>query len=669
MITTEKMKRSTFSFLFLLLAIYSWAQVRLEPIYSDNMVLQQNSMCNIVGYAKPNKKILLTTSWDGSTHAEMTDESGMFCFYVNTPSAGGPYTLTFLDGKKKTTLSNVMVGEVWLCGGQSNMQMAMYSVNDAQKEIKDADNYPNIRLLHVNTAASAQPTSNLNVKNNGWEVCSSESVADFSATGYFFARELQKHKDVPVGIIMSCLGSTFAEPWISSSSLQQMPYFRKALDKVKVMPTDSLARERQYANDVREWTEQVEAMDGNSKDGRIIYDNDFSKPNKWLDIRFPGLFEDQLKEGYGAFDGIVWYRRTVNVPASWAGKECRICLGGIDDDDMTYVNGHLVGEHRGVAFNREYTIPAELMHGGKTEIAIRVHDTGGLGGFYSNDARIECGSEKVMITGDWKFLATIADKDLPFYPTNLNTDTNVPSALYNGMIAPLYGYAIGGALWYQGESSVGRAYQYRELLPLLINDWRRTFHDNFPFYIVQLANHMTPQSDPAEESTWAELREAQWKTSQMMDKCHMATIIDIGEADDIHPKNKQEVGRRLSLIARADKYDENVEFCGPQYAGYKQEGDHIRLFFTHCEGMKIGRGDSELKGFTIAGPDRQFHWATATIAPDGESIIVKSPDVLFPVAVRYGWANNPYCNLYNSSDLPASPFRTDEWPGLSIGNY
>ena len=662
------MKKCLFIAMALCGVMNARAQVRLQPLFTDNMVLQQKASAPIWGETKPGKTVRLTTSWDKKTYETKADSNGCFLFEVQTPEAGGPFSLTFNDGKKKT-LSNVMVGEVWLVGGQSNAQMQMYGIKDAEKEIADASNYPDIRLLHVRTTTAATPSRTLNVEGDGWEVSSDKTVSGFSAMGYLFARELQKDRKVAVGVIQSCLGSTFAEPWVSASSLEKMPYFHKAIERVAQMPADSLEREKRYAQDLKDWEQQVQAMDGNSKDGRIVYTHDFADDSKWSDIQFPGLFEDQKKDRYGAFDGIVWYRRTVEIPSSWDGKECRLCLGAVDDDDMTYFNGVLIGSHMGVAFNREYTIPASLVKGGKAEIAVRVHDTGGLGGFYSNDARIECGGEKVPVTGTWKFMASADEKELPFYPTNLNTDTNVTSALYNGMIAPLAPFAMKGVLWYQGESSVGRAYQYRELLPLLINDWRTSFRQELPFYIVQLANHMTEQTDPAEESTWAELREAQMKTALSVSKSGLATTIDIGEAGDIHPKNKQEVGRRLSLIARAKAYGEKVEYSGPQYMFSIQEGGKMRLFFSHARGMKAGRGDSTLKGFVVAGPNRVFHWADAVIAPDGRSIEVSSKDVPFPVAVRYGWANNPYCNLYNSDDLPASPFRTDEWPGLSINNY
>ena len=678
------MIKRPFHYLFLfigcLLSTSMTAQVRLQPLFTDNMVLQQQTVAPIWGEAKAGYTVRIQTSWDNQTYDTVAGNDGRFMLKVKTPKAGGPYDITLWEAKKPkqkgkaVTLRNVMIGEVWLCGGQSNMQMEVEwgRVKNYEEEVRQADNHPDIRLLHVKTTAAATPQTTLNVHDGGWQVCSSQSIRLFSATAYFFGRELQQALNVPIGLIESCLGSTFAEPWVSAEALHLMPYFDKAIQKVAAMPSDSLTREEQYRRDLDDWNRQVAEADGNVNyhDGHhtLLYNKDFADAARWTDIMVPGLFEDQLKDRYGAFDGLVWYRRTVDIPAEWAGKELTLKLGAIDDDDVTFFNGTEVGTHLGVAFNREYRVPASLVKAGKAEIAVRLHDTGGLGGFYSNEMRIEAGTKSVPLTGTWQFMASIDEKKMPFYPTNLNRDTNVASALYNGMIHPLTPFALRGAIWYQGESSVGRAYQYRELLPVLINDWHSRFttpDGAFPFYIVQLANHMTAQTDPAEESTWAELREAQLKVSQTMQNSGLATTIDIGEANDIHPKNKQEVGRRLALVARAKTYGDQVEYAGPQYCGYQQEGRAIRLFFSHADGLQAAKGD--LKGFVIAGPDRKFYWAKARI--DGNSIVVTAPEVSLPVAVRYAWANNPDCNLVNAAGLPATPFRTDEWPGLSINNF
>ncbi|MBQ8046901.1 MAG: 9-O-acetylesterase [Prevotella sp.] len=644
------------------------------------MVLQRETNAPVWGECRPGYYVKITTSWDQKQYTTQADADGHFMQSVATPKAGGPYTVTLTEAKsprqkgRSVTLHNVMIGEVWLCGGQSNMQLEVEwgRVSNYQDEVRKANNHPDIRLLHVATTAAATPQSTLNAVDGGWQACSSQSVRMFSATAYFFGRELEASLNMPIGLIESCLGSTFAEPWISAGALSQMPYFDEAVAKVAAMPADSMARERQYQSDLEEWNTRVSRQDGNTNyaDGRhsIIYNKVFTDSSLWTDIQVPGLFEDQLKDRYGAFDGIVWYRRQINIPESWTGKDLILRLGAVDDDDVTFFNGVEVGSHLGVAFNREYPVPGTLVREGKEEVAVRLHDTGGLGGFYSSEMRLERADgegEPIALAGTWQFLASLDEKQLPFYPTNLNRDTNVPSALFNGMIRPLIPYALRGAIWYQGESSVGRAYQYRELLPVLINDWRTQWGSSMPFYIVQLANYMSPQTEAGEESTWAELREAQQKVAQSMADCGLATTIDIGEADDIHPKNKQDVGLRLALLARANTYGERVECLGPQYSHYRQEGNSVRLFFTHAEGLKAG--SDRLKGFVIAGPDRKFHWAKAHI--EGRTVVVSADEVPFPVAVRYGWANNPDCNLYNAADLPATPFRTDEWPGLSVNNY
>ena len=654
------------------------AQVRLQPIFTDNMVLQQQTSAPIWGEATPGSLISVTTSWNQQTYQTTADANGHFVVTVETPQAGGPYDITLTERRKSrqkgvaTTLHNVMIGEVWLCGGQSNMQMAVASVNNAQEEMQRADRYPQIRLLRIETTAAATPQTVVHAADGGWRVCSAETIPAFSAAAYFFGRTLTEQLDnnIPIGLIESCLGSTFAEPWVSAEALSRMPYFHKAIEKVATMPSDSLQREQQYARDLDAWNAEVSLLDGHTTyvNGRHTLVGGF---NDAVPIQVPGLFEDQLKKKYGAFDGIVWYHRTVDIPQAWNGQELLLCLGAIDDDDIVFFNGSEVGSHLGVAFNREYKVPAELVKTGTAQIAIRIHDTGGLGGMYSKDMHLRPTSvalsgQQIPLAGTWQFQASLDEKQLPFYPTNLNRDTNVATALYNGMIHPLAPYALRGAIWYQGESSVGRAAQYRELLSVLIDDWRTRWQRkpaDMPFYIAQLANHMTPQSDPAEESTWAELRESQSKVAEEVQNTGLATLIDIGEADDIHPKNKQEAGRRLALAALACTYGQNIEYAGPHYSHYQQEGDHIRLYFTHADGLTLRQGQA----FTIAGPDRAFHWAEARV--DGQTIVVSSPEVKQPVAVRYCWANNPASLLYNAAGLPATPFRTDQWPVLSTKNY
>ena len=384
----------------------------------------------------------------------------------------------------------------------------------------------------------------------------------------------------------------------------------------------------------------------------------------WKTMKVPGLMQEQGLEG---FNGIVWFRKTIDIPANWAGKELTLNVGVIDDNDFTYFNGVQVGHTEGWMAPRSYKIPKELVKGGKAVIAVRVMDTGGTGGINGSPESISLHrseTDAVQLAGDWKYQISLNIKDIPQMPVNTANEPNVPSFLFNAMLNPLIPFAIKGAIWYQGEANTGQAYQYRELMPLMIKDWRDRWGYDFPFYMVQLASFTAQQTAPV-DATWAELREAQTQTLHL-GNTGMAVTIDIGDAFDIHPKNKQEVGRRLALAARAQTYGEKIPYSGPMYDTYQIEGNKIRIYFKHTDGGLKTKNNEIPKGFTIAGVDHKFHWADAVI--DGNSIVVSSPEVAFPIAVRYAWADNPICNLYNGADLPASPFRTDDWQGITYGN-
>ncbi len=378
----------------------------------------------------------------------------------------------------------------------------------------------------------------------------------------------------------------------------------------------------------------------------------------WKSISLPGLWEDQM----AGFDGIVWFRKTVDVPAGMRGKEITLSLAAIDDNDLTFCNGEIIGSTQGYDRARVYKIPGRLTKSGKLQLTVWVLDTGGGGGIYGEESKmfLAQGTSRISLAGDWKYKPGIDLKSVPSIPRNPVGNPNRPSVLYNAMIHPLIPFTIRGAIWYQGESNAGRANQYRDLFPLMITDWREKWNAPFDFYFVQLANFMAKDEEPR-ESEWAELREAQLMTLHLANT-GMAVIIDIGDATDIHPKNKQEVGRRLALIARAKTYNEKVAYSGPLYRDYCIDKDQIRLSFDFNEGMKSSDGKA-LTGFAIAGPDHKFYWAEAVVS--GNEILVSSPKVKHPLAVRYGWGNNPDCNLVNRSGLPASPFRTDQWPGIT----
>lgn len=665
------MRKRLFIALLLAGSMSARAQVKLQPLFTDNMVLQQQADVPIWGEDKAGKKVTVTTSWDKRKHTTTTAANGKWKVSVATPKAGGPYSITISDGKT-VRLNNVLIGEVWLCSGQSNMEMPIVGWgNDYFKaEHKDADNHPNIRLLQLNLVASMTPDNHFAARNNGWTVCNYTNLAPFSATAYFFGRDLEKHLNVPIGLIQTCWGGTVAEAWTGKESLELDPDFTKGLKNLSEMSASKENTMKKYEADKLQWQKNVDSKDAGMKNGKAVWAAPGFNDESWMTMKVPGLFS---QNGLEKFDGLVWFRHTVDIPSSMAGKALTLRLGSVDDIDVTYFNGVRIGQTEGWAKERVYQIPARLVKAGRNVIAVRNLDTGGDGGLYGKTEQFrltaegqkgaEKGTQEINLSGKWRYKVSTGMQELPAMPANPNGNPNLPTVLYNAMINPLIPYTIKGAIWYQGEANAGRAYQYRDLLPLMINDWRSRWGYRFPFYIVQLANFMARHDHPT-ESAWAELREAQALTTNL-DNTGVSCTIDIGMEKDIHPSNKQDVGHRLALIARAKTYGQNVEFSGPLYKSYEMMGHCIRIHFDHTTGGLKTNDDRPVTGFAIAGPDHVWHWATATI--DGNSVIVSSDKVKFPVAVRYAWADNPACNLYNGANLPAFPFRTDCWNGVTYG--
>ena len=659
-------KNLAISLFFLLGSATLSAQVKLLPIFSDNMVLQQQTQAPIWGESKPNKKVEITTSWDQKKYTIQADEQGKWSTKVATPVAGGPYNITISDGKK-VKLSNVMIGEVWICSGQSNMEMQVEGwgkVKNYEQEKEEANNYPNIRFLLVENAMSPTPVENITAKENGWQVCTSKSVADFSAAGYFFGRDLNKYRNVPIGLIDTSWGGTIIETWTSNEALSTIPSMKKRLEALVGLPASQEGRKKKFEEDVETWKAEVERIDKGCFNGEAIWAAPDFNDAAWKSMKVPGLMQEQDLPG---FSGLVWFRKTIDIPAGWAGKDLILNLGVIDDNDFTYFNGIQIGHTEGWMAPRSYKIPKELVKKGKAVIAVRVMDTGGTGGINGSPESISLhlsDTEAIQLAGNWKYQVSLDMREVAPMPVDMSWNPNSPTFLFNAMLNPLIPYAIKGAIWYQGESNAGEAFQYRDLMPLMITDWRNRWGYDFPFYMVQLASFTAKQTAPV-ESTWAELREAQTRTLHLQNT-GMAVAIDIGEEFDIHPKNKQEVGRRLALAARAQTYGEKIPYSGPIYKSYKIEGNKIRIFFDHIDGgLKTANGEMP-KGFTIAGVDHKFHWADAVI--EGNTVVVSSSEVTLPVAVRYAWADYPICNMYNGADLPMSPFRTDDWKGITYVN-
>ncbi|GHT53324.1 9-O-acetylesterase [Bacteroidia bacterium] len=641
-----------FASLFLFAGTFSsFARIELPKVFTDNLVLQQQTQAPVWGRATPKKEVTVTTSWDKKTYVVHADPTtGKWQVSVQTPVASNtPYSITISDGKA-VTLNNILIGEVWICSGQSNMEMPVAGwgkVINYEQEVAAA-NYPQIRLLQVNRTTSTQPLEDLKSTRDGWQECSPATVAEFSSVGFFFGRHLLQHLKVPIGLINTSWGGTIAEAWTSGESLELMPDFKAGVSEIRAVVEEEA--QRAYEQNLKAWNEKVIKADLGSTHH---WEQSKFDDSAWQTMTLPGVWESK---GLANFDGIVWFRKTVEIPAAWAGKELQLNLAMIDDNEITYYNGVKVGATNGHAVDRRYKIPAAQVKAGKAVIAVRVTDTGGGGGIYGEPQNMSLSlaskpQEKLALATEWKYNAVVDLTKLGKAPVGVSNNPNRPTVLYNAMLHPLAPYAVQGAIWYQGESNASRAEQYRTLFPLMIQDWRKLWGYNFSFYFVQLANFGASLNE-----AWPLLREAQSQTLAL-ENTGMAVTIDIGETRDIHPKNKQDVGLRLALAARANTYKENIAFSGPIYQSHSIVGKTIRIRFNHTnQGLK-SKNNAPLSGFTIAGPDHKYYKADAKI--EGDEVVVSCAEVQFPVAARYAWAENPECNLYNGAGLPASPFRTN----------
>jgi len=616
------------------------AAVRPNPIFCDHAVLQQGREVPVWGTADEGEKVVVEIA---GRRAEAVAAGGRWMVRLPELPVGGPYTLT-IRGTNTMTLQDVLVGEVWICGGQSNMERQL-GPRPGQKPIigwereTAAANLPQLRDFYVPEVTSPVPLAEVKGK---WAVCSPDTAPDFPAVGYFFARALMQARGVPVGLIHTAWGGTPAEAWTSARTLAALPGFAETLSLMAEQARDPQGAARRYHESLAQW---CRAHDSGTS-AATPSSADVLATDGWAKSDEPGLWE---QSGLPGFDGIVWFRKEFELSAAAAAGEAALDLGAIDDIDTTWVNGVEVGETGFYSTPRSYRVPAGVLRAGRNVIAVRVLDTGGGGGFWGKPAQLAltpAAGAPVPLAGAWlrKVTAALAECGKP--PVNPGMSSSVPTVLHNAMIAPLQPYAIRGAIWYQGEANNGAPQAYRRLLPATIADWRAGWgQGDFPFLFVQIApfKEMSP-----------EIREAQLQIWQETKNTAMVVTTDCGDAEDIHPADKRPVGERLALAARALAYGESLEYSGPVFAAATFEGAKAVVSFTHLGGGLVAPGGT-LRGFELAGADGIFHPATARIV--GETVEVISPAVAVPVAVRYGWANVPDCNLFNAAGLPASPFR------------
>jgi len=621
----------------------TYAQIRLPRLISDGMVLQRNKAIKVWGWAAAGEKV--TLRFRQKEYHAVTGNDGSWSIRLPPQVAGGPYNMT-LTASNTIEISNILLGDVWLCSGQSNMELTMDRVKDRYAALIASKGNPMIRQFTVPDKYDFNnPHEDLEA--GQWQEATPEHILTFSAVAYFFAKELYDRYKVPVGLINSALGGSPVEAWLSEDALQAFPVpyaearkFRSQalIDSIELADRISAAS----------WYRRLNQLDAGLKEhwaAAAVDDAD------WQQMPVPGYWADHA---LGQVNGVVWFRRTVEVPSAFLHKPVRLWLGRIVDADSVFVNGQFAGTTGYQYPPRRYEVPAGVLKAGRNTIAVRVVNTAGRGGFVPDKLyAIATDTDTLHLEGKWQYR-----QGASMEPLRRATFIRwKPLGLYNAMIAPLLNYAIKGCIWYQGEANTGRAQEYTALLKVLITDWRAKWKQgDFPFLLAQLPNFMEPASQPA-ESNWAELRQAQLQVQQQVPRTGMAVTIDLGEWNDIHPLNKQDVGRRLALQAMRLAYgDKNMVASGPLYKSMQIKGNRVILNFADNGSPLASKDGKALQYFAIAGPDRQFVWAHAEITGKYE-VTVWSNRIAQPAAVRYAWADNPEgANLYNQAGLPASPF-------------
>tara|TARA_R110002050_G_scaffold53118_2_gene120825 strand:- start:55163 stop:57112 length:1950 start_codon:yes stop_codon:yes gene_type:complete len=640
--------RTYFTLFFITLSIYCNANVELPLLFSDGMVLQRDKQIPVWGLADANEKIVIR--FNNQIVKTKANKKGEWKASLKPEIAGGPYTLS-VKGNNTIKLNNVLVGEVWICSGQSNMEFTVSSAMNFKEELKDA-NYPMIRHFLVEKDMGSKPK--LKLKSGNWQVCNKTTVGDFSAVAYFFAKKIYKELNIPVGIIHSSWGGTHVETWTSREAFEGSDEFKNMIAKMPNIDIDSLLEEQMQLI-----TDKVEKIQGSkvSAENESSYKNIEYNDVNWPEMHAPELWENQQLPN---LDGTVWMRKTITILKEDAGKEAFLELAKIDDQDSTYVNGTLIGTSKRYDEKRAYNIPKQVLKEGENIIAIKIFDYAGGGGIWGEVSNLKLTTERTVIplAGQWKFnVVEIRSQVSP---------NSYPSLLYNAMINPLIPYAFQGVLWYQGEANVSRAEQYKKAFPLMIEDWRAKWHQgDFPFYFVQLSTYDEFGGNSNVGSKWAELREAQSYTLQTVVNTGMSVTTDIGNARDIHPTNKQDVGKRLAAIALNNVYGKEEVFSGPTYKSMEIKGDKVIITFDNIgSGLMTPDKYGYIKGFEIAGADKFFHFAKASIKDN--KVVLYNENVSNPEAIHYGWSDDAGdCNLYNAEKFPASPFRTDTWETLT----
>ena len=620
------------------------SSIRLSPLISDGMVIQRNSDVKIWGSAKRDDSISL--SFKNQTYFTKTDEHGNWEIMLSNLKHGGPYDMVIETSNESVTIKDILVGDVWLLGGQSNMELPISRTLDLfENEVKEANN-KYIRQFSVPQKHSFDAPLD-EIDQGEWIKVTPTHVLEFSAVGYFFAKEIYKEYKIPVGLIHTAVGGTPAEAWIKEESLNKFERFKEEFIKCK---------SEVYVNEIKnkderlqhEWYSRLNQKDPGLK-GVCWYEKRYDDTS-WDTINMPNSFKNTE---IGDLKGTIWLRKKIHIPNHLMGKDLKMYLGTLVDGDETYFNGVKIGETGYRYPPRRYIIPKEIVNEGENIITVRLIITENTGEFIE-DMPYYIEDESLPLSGTWQYKVGAITESAP----SMTFFNYKPVGMYNGMIHPLRNFCINGVLWYQGESNTGNPFDYKELFTQVINDWRETFKEpELPFYYVQLANFMEGNLEPV-KSEWAYLRDQQ---RQVLDvrNTGMAVIIDVGQANDLHPQDKETVGKRLALIAKSKTYGDKLVYRGPLYEKMEIINSKVHLYFKHIGSGLIKNGES-LNQFTICGEDHVFVKAKAKI--EDNKVIVYHETISDPIAVRYAWGDNPIgANLYNKEGLPASPFSTHDF--------
>ena len=635
------------------LSLCAAADPRLPHLFTDHAVLQRGRPVSVWGWADPGERI--TVRLAGRARKTSAGADGRWRVSLPPLGAGGPYTLS-VEGKRTLTVRDVLVGEVWVASGQSNMDFQLSRAQTAAAELPRATS-PTLRLIKVPMHSALEPRADFDA---AWQTASPESAKDWSAVAYFFARDLQARLKVPVGIIQTTWSGTAAEAWTDAASLASDPDFEPILRRWADAPESEKELARRPAPYSLQFDDFELFSDGTAPALTLSdFDGGALKTaagGSWTAVLNAGSDFRTVSSGRGDAGRAVAYAGALTA-STYAALNASFAADNSPVDLSRYAGLRFSARGRGF-FKVRFVQPS-----------ITDWDDYATRGFEASPEwrRVTVRFDELRQAG-WGVRQPFTPGALKGFAVEILRRRDggpalPPSSLYNGMVAPLMPYAVRGAIWYQGESNAGRSYQYRKLLPAMIRGWREGWgQGDFPFLVVQLSAYGAGPN-PEARSGWAELREAQLLTSKSTPQTGLAVTVDLGEPGNVHPARKAEVGRRLALWALGTTYGQGLVYSGPLYESSRVERGGVRIRFRHVGGGLTTSDGGPPKGFIVAGDDRVFHAARAVV--EGDTVVVSSPEVPRPVSVRYAWADSPVCNLVNREGLPASPFRTDDWPGVT----